>query len=154
LMRGDIHNSPTPVKSVDTDLLPVLRGALGRWIDERTLELHQLRPIDRERAGGHADTVHVAGGVNGFCRADQDLLRHATAEGARPTERTRVDHCDGPARLTTPRRHPGRDAGPDNDEIVMSFHRRLLQLRRTASPERPERCDRLSHFPALSLDQV
>src|SRR5438094_1368321 len=78
-----------------------------------------------------------------------------SAEGARPTERTRVDHCDGPARLTAPRRHPGRDAGPDNDEIVMSFHRRLLlQLRRTAPPERPERCDRLSHFPALSLDQV
>ena len=77
---GRVDEARAPVKLLDADLCRRLLGTLRRRVDQRPLEAHEGGPVDRQRAGRHADVAHVPHVMDRLGRPHQDLFGNATAQ--------------------------------------------------------------------------
>src|SRR5690606_9951782 len=99
--------------------LPGFRHRIG----EAALEAHELRPVELQVAVAHALAGEAPHLVNRLGRADENLLRVAAAQGAGAAEGPVIDDGNRPAcRTAALRRHRGRTAAADDDEVVAFSH--------------------------------
>src|SRR5579872_392728 len=83
---------------------PVL-APFWNGLSERTLETHQLGPINLKLLGPNAFHFHSADPINGFGSADEHFLWVTSSQRAGPSERPRIYDSNLPSCLPTPRCH-------------------------------------------------
>jgi hypothetical protein len=74
-------------------------------LSERTLETHQLGPINLKLLGLNSLSFHSPNPVNGFGSSDEHFLWVASSESTRTSERPRIHDRNLPSRFATARRH-------------------------------------------------
>src|SRR5216683_2130768 len=80
-------------------LFPLLRNRLR----ERTLEAHQLLPINPQLLGLNSLAFHAATPINHLRSAHKHLFRVASTQGTSTPERPRIDNRNLPSGQATPR---------------------------------------------------
>src|SRR6266851_8582624 len=80
-------------------LLPAFRNRLR----ERTLEAHQLLPINPQLLGLNSLTLYAATPINHLRSAHKHLFRVASTQGTSTPERPRIDNRNLPSGQATPR---------------------------------------------------
>src|SRR5712692_374375 len=108
LNRHGSNEARSAVKSRDPGFSHPLFGLLGNGLGERTLESHQLRPINASVLGPNAFALHTAIPVDHLGGTNEHLLRITTAQSARSPERLGIDDRDLPSGLTAARGYHGR----------------------------------------------
>src|SRR5919204_2401541 len=88
------------VERLDAGAYQAGLALLWHRIRKRSLEMHQLGPVDRETVRTHALARQRACRIDRSGGTDKHFLRITSAERARPAERPLVDHGHRPSRCS------------------------------------------------------